>query len=141
MQFAKTTWGFANDYYANFKKHCIEFCVKRRKWFGAARTKWFCTQHVPFCLHFGWHLKIDSSFKRYPFCFRFCVKVSKSFPSCQTKVRISCSVQKWFKVHKVRILPSLLSQSSQIICLPSNQFESQTRDSSFRRYASYFHQF
>ena len=40
------------------------------------------------------------------------------------------TAEKWFKLHKVPILPSVLVQSSQIICLLPNQFESQTCDSS-----------
>lgn len=81
-----------------------------------------CTQHeqiepkvrnssssmFAFSLHFGWQLKIDSRSTRYPFCLRFWVKVRKPFQSSSFRqVRNSCSVQKWFKVHKVRILPSL----------------------------------
>ena len=64
----------------------------------AAQTKWFCTQHFPFSVHYGGQLKIDSSFKRYPFCFRFCVKVSKSFPSCQTNISLQASERYAFRV-------------------------------------------
>ena len=95
-----------------------------------------CTQHeqiepkvrnsssstCAFSLHFGWQLKIDSRSTRYPFCLRFWVKVRKPFQSSSFRqVRNSCSVQKWFKVHKVRILPSLwLKVRKSFVCCQIN---------------------
>ena len=150
-QFAKNKVEFCTNHcYASFRKKAfyIEFCAKWRKWFFTqheqneprARNSTSSTFHfiafwVTPAKWFKFH-KVPIL----PSLFKLC----KSFPSCQQYYSLqvsekndSCSVQKWFKVHKVRILPSLFSQTLQIISLLPNQFEFQTRDSSFRRCAPY----
>ena len=127
----------------SYKESILDWilCKTTKMILHAARTKWakslqFKFKHVPSHCILGDIWKLIQAPQGTHFAFAFVSKLANHF-HLPRQLQPSGSVQKWFKVCKVRILPSLLSQTLQIICLLPNQFEAQTRDSGFRRYASY----